>query len=119
MIASTIWLSVVWKGRYPLASYINVGKASDVPVGEARVVVVQNKRLALCNVDGVIHVIDDTCTHDDGPLGEGKLHGFAIECPRHGARFDVRTGAVLQMPAAFPVRAYKSRIEGDQIQVEI
>lgn len=107
------------KGEYRLPNYITIGKASDVPVGEARVVVVQNKRLALCNVGGVIHVIDDTCTHDDGPLGEGKLNGYAIECPRHGARFDVRTGAVLRMPAAFPVRTYKSRVENDQIQVEI
>lgn len=101
-----------------MANYIAVGKKSEVPVGEARVVVIQGKRLALCNVEGAIHVIDDTCTHDDGPLGEGKLHGHAIECPRHGARFDVRTGAVLQMPAAFPVKAYKSRLEGDEIQVE-
>lgn len=101
-----------------MASFITVGKKSEVPVGQARVVMVQGKRLALCNVEGTIHVIDDTCTHDDGPLGEGKLYGNAIECPRHGARFDVRTGAVLQMPAAFPVKSYKSRIEGDDIQVE-
>jgi 3-phenylpropionate/trans-cinnamate dioxygenase ferredoxin subunit len=101
-----------------LANFITVGKKSSVPLGEARVVVVQGKRLALCNVEDTIYVIDDTCTHDDGPLGEGKLHGHAIECPRHGARFDVRNGAVLRMPAAFPVKAYKSRVEGDDIQVE-
>ncbi|HWO56669.1 MAG TPA: non-heme iron oxygenase ferredoxin subunit [bacterium] len=100
-------------------NYITVGKLSEVPSGRAKVVTVNGRRLALCNVDGTIHVIDDRCTHDDGPLGEGTLHGHAIECPRHGARFDVRTGAVLRMPAAFPVKAYKSRVEGDEIQVEL
>ena len=102
-----------------MANYVTVGKSSDVPVGQARVVTAQGRRLALCNVNGTIHVIDDTCTHDDGPLGEGTLIGHAIECPRHGARFDVRTGAVLSMPAAFPVKAYKSRIENGEIQVEL
>lgn len=102
-----------------MGNYITVGKLSEVPSGQAKVVTVDGKRLALCNVDGTIHVIDDRCTHDDGPLGEGTLHGHAIECPRHGARFDVRTGAVLRMPAAFPVKAYKSRVEGDEIQVEL
>lgn len=101
-----------------MGDYITVGRTIDVPAGQARVVVVQGKRLALCNVEGSFFVVDDTCTHDDGPLGEGTLHGHAIECPRHGARFDVRDGAVLRMPAAFPIRAYKTRVEGDQIQVE-
>jgi len=102
-----------------LANFITVGRQADVPAGQARVVTVSGKRLALCNVDGTIYAIDDTCTHDDGPLGEGTLHGNAIECPRHGARFDVRTGAVLSMPAAFPVRSYKTRVEGGDIQVEM
>ena len=101
-----------------MAEYVNVGKASDFPSGQARVVVVKGRRVALCNVDGSFFAVDDTCTHDDGPLGEGTLEGFAIQCPRHGARFDVRTGAVLRMPAAFPIRSYKTRVENGQVQVE-
>jgi 3-phenylpropionate/trans-cinnamate dioxygenase ferredoxin subunit len=102
-----------------LAEYITVGKAADIPAGQARVVVVHGRRVALCNVDGAFYAVDDTCTHDDGPLGEGTLDGFAIQCPRHGARFDVRTGAVLRMPAAFPIRSYKTRIENGEVQVEL
>lgn len=102
-----------------LAEFVTVGKASGIPAGEARVVTAKGKRLAVCNVEGTIYVIDDVCTHDNGPLGEGRLHGHAIECPRHGARFDVRTGAVLRMPAAFPVKTYNSRVNGDELQVEI
>ncbi len=100
-------------------NFVTVAKLGDIPVGEARVVTASGRRLALCNVDGQIYAIDDTCTHDDGPLGSGTLDGHAIECPRHGARFDVRDGRVLQMPAAFPVRSYPARIVNDEIQIDI
>ena len=100
-------------------NFVTIAKVSDIPEGEARVAEHDGKRLAVCKVDGTIYVVDDTCTHDDGPLGAGTLEGHAIVCPRHGAKFDVRNGAVLQMPAAFPVRAYKSRVVGDDIQVDI
>jgi 3-phenylpropionate/trans-cinnamate dioxygenase ferredoxin subunit len=99
--------------------YVAVARVSDVPPGEARVFEAEGVSLALCNVDGSIYALDNLCTHDDGPLGSGKLQGTAIECPRHGARFDVRTGAVLRMPAAFPVRTYPTRLENGQILVEI
>jgi 3-phenylpropionate/trans-cinnamate dioxygenase ferredoxin subunit len=100
-------------------NFVTVAKLGDIPLGEARVVTAAGKRLAVCNVDGQVYAIDDTCTHDDGPLGSGALDGHAIECPRHGAKFDVRDGHVLQMPAAFPVRSYPARIVNDEIQIDI
>ena len=100
-------------------NFVTVAKVADIPAGEARVVTAGGKRLAVCNVEGQIYAIDDTCTHDDGPLGSGKLDGFAIECPRHGARFDVRDGRVLQMPAAVPVQSYPARVVNDEIQIDI
>ncbi len=59
--------------------FVTVAKADDVPSGEARVVVVAGRRVALCNVDGTFHAVDDTCTHDNGPLGAGTLDGCAIK----------------------------------------
>jgi 3-phenylpropionate/trans-cinnamate dioxygenase ferredoxin subunit len=100
-------------------NFVNVARIADIPAGQVRVYNVDGARLALCNVGGQIFAIDDTCTHDDGPLGSGFLDGHAIECPRHGARFDVRTGQVLQMPAAFPVHAYKTRIKDGDVQVDL
>lgn len=100
-------------------NFVTIAKVSDIPEGEARVAKLDDLRLAVCKVEGKIFVIDDTCTHDDGPLGAGTLEGHAIVCPRHGAKFDVRTGAVLSMPAAFPVKAYKSQVVGDDIQVDL
>ncbi len=79
---------------------------NDIPVGTAKVYTVDNVRIAVCNVDGQYYAIDDLCTHDNGPLGEGELLGAEIECPRHGARFDVKTGKALCLPAVKPVHCY-------------
>jgi 3-phenylpropionate/trans-cinnamate dioxygenase ferredoxin subunit len=63
-------------------------------------------RIAICRAGGALHAFEDRCTHDGGPLAGGPLAGSSIECPRHGARFDVRTGRVLRLPAAAPIRVY-------------
>ncbi len=98
---------------------VAIARLGELPEGKATVRIVDDLRIALCRVRGSVYAIEDLCTHDDGPLGEGKLDGHAIECPRHGARFDVRDGSVLRMPAASPVRTFPVRIEGDQVYVEI
>jgi 3-phenylpropionate/trans-cinnamate dioxygenase ferredoxin component len=96
-----------------------VASRSDVPAGKAIVVEAGDQRLALCNVDGSIYAIDDVCTHDGGPLGEGELIGDQIECPRHGARFDVRSGRVTRMPAVRPVKTYTLEEEGGDLYVDL
>lgn len=96
---------------------VKLTKKDEVPPGQARVFTADGKRIALCHVDGEFYAIDDVCTHDAGPLGEGELDGYAIECPRHGARFDVRSGKVLALPAPRPVPTYPVKIEGDDILV--
>ena len=96
-----------------------VAKISEVGEGQAKVVEVRGKRIALCNVKGTIYAIDDICTHDNGPLGEGEIFNGQIECPRHGARFDVRTGKVVCLPAVIPVRTYEVKIEGDEIRIKL
>ena len=98
---------------------VAVAKVDDVPEGEARVYEVAGEHVALCKVNGEVFAIEDRCTHDDGPLGEGCLYGYEIECPRHGARFDVRDGRVLSMPAAHPVRSFAVEVENGQVFVEI
>jgi 3-phenylpropionate/trans-cinnamate dioxygenase ferredoxin subunit len=80
---------------------------------------VDGRSIALCNVDGEFFAIDDVCTHDGGPLGQGELRGNVIECPRHGARFDVRTGKVLALPAPKPVGTYSVQVEGTEIRVAL
>ncbi|GBD10377.1 Benzene 1,2-dioxygenase system ferredoxin subunit [bacterium HR23] len=99
--------------------WIAVASPRDIPPGTARVVQAGGRSLAVCNVDGQFFAVQNLCTHDGGPLGEGVLFGYAIECPRHGARFDVRTGAVLALPAVRPIQTFKTRIQGDKIEVAL
>ena len=99
--------------------FVTVAKTGDIMPGAVKVVAAGPERVALCNVEGKIYAVEDVCTHDDGPLGEGKLRGCEIECPRHGARFDVTTGAVTRMPAAAPVRTFEVKVEGDRILVKV
>jgi len=102
-----------------LAEFVTVAKTSDVPAGRVKYVEVAGHRIALCHVDGEFYAIDDACTHDGAPLDQGELEGYQIECPRHGARFDVRTGAVVVLPAVVPVGTYRVRVVGDEVQVEV
>ena len=99
------------------ARFITVAKAGEIPEGGVKIVRVEDELLAIFHVDGQYYAINDVCTHDGGPLAEGPLEGHVIECPRHGARFDIRTGAVLCMPATSPVPTHETRVVGDEIQV--
>ena len=101
------------------ASFITAANISEIPVGQLKPVQIQGKPLLICHTAEGFYAIDDTCTHDDGPLGDGWLDGNAIECPRHGARFDVATGKVLCLPAAVPIRSYPVKVEGDAVKVNI
>lgn len=97
----------------------SVANVNEIPVGQFKPVTVNGKRLLICHTEQGFYAVDDTCTHDDGPLTDGWLDGNAIECPRHGARFDVTTGQVLCLPAAVPIRSYPVQIVGDQINVDV
>ncbi len=99
--------------------YVTVARLPDVPAGTAKVVTVGDRDIAICNADGRICAIDNICTHDEGSLDEGDLDGFEIECPLHGARFDVRTGEATEAPAFLPVDTFPVRLEGEEIQVEV
>ena len=88
-------------------------------MGQFKPVVVEGKRLLICHAEAGFYAVDDTCTHDDGPLADGWLEGTAIECPRHGARFDVTTGTVLCLPAAVAIRSYPVRVDGDDVKVSV
>ncbi len=96
-----------------------VAKVSEIPVGAFKLVVVQGKSLLVCHTANGFYAVDNTCTHDDGPLEDGWLEENAIECPRHGARFDVTTGNVLCLPAAVPIRSYPVIVEGDEVKVTV
>ncbi len=92
---------------------------AQLPEGEARVFQVAGFTLAAARSGSRVFVLENRCSHDDGPLGEGKLVDTQIECPRHGARFDLASGRATRMPAVAPIETYAARIDGDEVWVEL
>jgi 3-phenylpropionate/trans-cinnamate dioxygenase ferredoxin subunit len=97
--------------------FVTVAKVGDVPEGGVKVVRIEDQPVAVFLVGGRYYAMDDLCTHDGGPLAEGFIEGNEIECPRHGARFDIATGAALCLPATSAVPTYAVKVEGDEIKV--
>ena len=102
-----------------VSEFHRVADAKDVPAGQVRVLTVGGRRLAVCNVDGEYFAVDDLCTHDGGPLGEGELVDHQVECPRHGARFDLKTGKALCLPAIVPIGTYQVELRGQEIWIAV
>jgi len=102
-----------------VTEYVTVADTSDVRPGRTRAVEVGTHCLLLCNVDGDVYAVADVCTHDRGSLGEGRLRGSTIECPRHGARFDVRDGSVVAPPAVRALPTFSVRIVEGRVEVAV
>ena len=100
-----------------MSEFVTVARTTEIAPGTVKVVRVNGAPIGVANVDGEFFAFADVCTHDDGPVAEGNLEEYEIECPRHGARFDIRSGAVRQLPAVMPIPVYAVRIEDDEIKV--
>lgn len=100
-------------------TWVEVAPVSEIPEGEARAYRVGSGRVAVARVEGQLYAVQDVCTHDGAPLGSGELDGFAIRCPRHGAKFDVRSGNVLQMPAVLPIQTFPVMEKDGKVQVAL
>ena len=102
-----------------MADFVPVAKVSDIPDPGKLTVEVDERIVVVFHVEGEYSCIDDVCTHDGGPLGEGELADHQIACPRHGAKFDIRTGEALTMPATQDTVAHQVKIEGDTVYVKL
>ncbi len=97
--------------------FIPVGSVDELSEGGRLFIEVDGKPIVILKISGKYYAIADVCSHDEGPVGEGSLEGFEIICPRHGARFDIRTGKVLALPAFVDIAAYPVRVVDDQIEI--
>ena len=102
-----------------MSKTVKVAQTSDLLPGTGKVVQADGRNIALFNVEGTFFAIDNTCTHRGGPLGEGKLSADTVECPWHGAHFNVKTGAVTRRPASAGVQSFLVKVEGNDVFVEI
>ena len=102
-----------------MANWVSGGRADNLGPGKVRMVFDGRNQLAVCNVGNEYHCITDVCTHDGASFETNELDGNEIECPRHGARFDVTTGRATCMPAIVPVKTYPVRVQDGEIQIQV
>ena len=95
--------------------WVEVAAADEIAEGEVKTYEVEGERVAIARAEGQLFAVQNVCSHDDGPLGEGAIEGHCIVCPRHGAKFDVRTGEALTMPAVSPIESFPVKEESGMI----
>jgi Ferredoxin subunits of nitrite reductase and ring-hydroxylating dioxygenases len=100
-----------------MSNWVNVARMDELKPGTWRVVDIDDVMIAVFNIDGKYYAIEDVCTHDGGILTGGEVEDSEIICPRHGARFCIKTGEALTPPAYEPVSTFPVRVEGDMVQV--
>lgn len=99
--------------------FVRVCRVSELPDPGKAVVEVGDRLVGLFHVAGTFWAIDDVCTHDGGPLAEGELEGFTVRCPRHGAKFDIRTGKALTMPATRATVAHEVKVIDGEVYIRL
>ena len=100
-----------------MSDWIDVGAVDELEAGGVMLVDVDGTEVAVFNIDSEFYALADVCTHDGGTLADGTVEGYEIECPRHGARFDIRTGKVMTPPAYEDVTVYPVRVDNGRVQV--
>lgn len=102
-----------------MSEWTEVAKQGDIAPGQARAVEIDGRMIAVVNLDGEFHAIDNICTHAYALLTDGPIVGCEIQCPLHAARFDIRTGAVTAPPAYEALEVYEVRLDGDAVLVKV
>lgn len=102
-----------------MSDFIRAAKLDDLADPGRILVEIDDRIVVLLRVGGEVFALDDVCTHDGGPLSEGQLEDHTIACPRHGAKFDIRDGRALTMPATRPTVAHQVKVEGGEVFVKL
>ena len=102
-----------------MANFVTVAKTTDIKPGQMKTFEVGSQRVLIANWEGTFFAAQDLCTHDNGTLSDGELIGDEIECPRHGGRFSVKTGAVMALPPIFPIKTFPVKVDGANVLVAV
>jgi 3-phenylpropionate/trans-cinnamate dioxygenase ferredoxin subunit len=102
-----------------MCEFIEIGPVDELETGDRLYVEIDDLPIVVFYIAGELFAIGDVCSHDDGPLGDGELAGMDIVCPRHGARFDVRNGKAVSLPAVVDIPAYPVRVQDGQIEIGV
>jgi 3-phenylpropionate/trans-cinnamate dioxygenase ferredoxin subunit len=99
--------------------FFEVAAQEDLPNGERLFIEIDERPIVLLNIAGELFAVGDICTHDDGPVGDGEVEDHVIVCPRHGARFDLRSGKAIALPAFVDIPAYPIKVSGGKIFIGV
>ena len=102
-----------------MGRFVKVASVTDLPSGASTVVEVEGKEIALFNQGGTVYALANTCPHAGGPLAEGTVDAGQVECPWHGAQFDLKTGSSSSALAPGGAAAYPVRVSGSDIEIEL
>jgi len=97
--------------------FVEIAPLAELPQGERLFIEAAGRSLVVFNLAGNLYAIADVCSHDSGPVGDGEIEEHEIICPRHGARFDIRTGKATSLPAVVDIPSYPVRVVGDMIEI--
>jgi glycine betaine catabolism B len=98
--------------------FVKVAETRDIQPSQMKEVQVNGQNICVVNVEGKYYAIGSICTHEGGPLADGTLEGYEVECPWHNSKFDVRTGEVISPPATEPEPAYEVKVDGNNILIK-
>ena len=101
-----------------MENFIRIASVDDIQDGDMISAEIEDSKVVIAHVEGVLYAFDEECTHAGCGLSDGDLDGNIIQCPCHGAEFDIRTGEVTSPPAVEPLKTYQVRVEGDDILIE-
>jgi 3-phenylpropionate/trans-cinnamate dioxygenase ferredoxin subunit len=99
--------------------YVEIAPAGQLPAGERMFLEVEGRQIVIFNLAGKLFAIGDVCSHDNGPVGDGEIAGDEIICPRHGGRFDIRSGKATSLPAVVDIPSYPVRVADGMIQLGV
>lgn len=102
-----------------MGKFVRVASTTEIPAGSGKYIDVDGIPVAVFHIDDQYYATSDICTHEESSLAEGELEGEIVECPLHGARFNVRTGQVKALPAVVNLQTYPVRVVGSDVEVEI
>lgn len=102
-----------------MASWVPIGPADTIAEGKNACTTCGDKQIVVTKVQGAFYAFDNLCSHAEGYLADGWLEGFEVECPLHGARFDVRSGAAKCLPATAPIATYPVKCEEGVLYVDV
>jgi len=97
--------------------FLEIASVAELPEGERMFIEAAGKSIVIFNLAGKLFAIGDVCSHDNGPVGDGEIEEQEIICPRHGARFDIRTGKATSLPAVVDIPSYPVRVVGGMVEI--